>query len=773
MSRRFPRLSGALIGALALAAGLVTAPSAPAAAAPTAAAATAAPTFTNPVTDSFSDSYADPAVIRGHDGWFYLYATSDPLVEGGPFGIMHIARSLDLVEWEYLGTVFDETQTPAWAAEGALFWAPDVRRIGDRYVMYFTVTDTADKPGGDPAIGVATAPTPAGPWTATDAPVVDSRPAPGSTPEDPRWLGTIDPALLATDDGRLLLYFGGFSGGISVVELAPDGLTAVGEETHVAAAERYEGSYVVERDGWYYLMLSSAGCCAGPTTGYSVFVGRSESPTGPFVDAAGVPLDTSRAGGTQVLVQNGNRWVGPGHHAVVTDLAGQDWMIYHAIDRNEPWLNEPGGINRRPTLIDRLDWIDGWPVVNAGAGPSDGPQPGPVTGSDLGIHSTDPAHGKAFRAVVGRWRAATDRTADGGDIARLDPGRSSRALVVSTTPVRGEQRLELDLRLPEGDTTACVRATGLGGVHVCVDGEARELVLSSWGIGSREVVRAPIPERVDLTSWVALSIEWRRGGTLAQLSESRLGDPVASVRAAGRDVRGLLSIEAADGAAEIDNLSVNDAAELVTERVPDPVAGESTFVEEFDGALDEDWRQERWRDDIVVRDGALHWPLGNDDLAAPEGAGPLLLRDVPAGDWIAQTQLTLDLGTDSIRNFQQAGLIVHVGDDDYLRLGSVAIGTLRTIEFLKEQSGEDRVDRGGHLGGPPAATVWLRVLRTTSATGEQLYRSASSLDGESWRWGATWTLPADADPSVGLYAGGGAEPPIEARFEDFRFLSVG
>jgi arabinan endo-1,5-alpha-L-arabinosidase len=65
--------------------------------------------------------------------------------------------------------------------------------------------------------------------------------------------------------------------------------------------------------------------------------------------------------------------------AVATDLAGQDWFVYHAIDRGQPYLDEPFGINRRPMLIDPLDWIGGWPTVRAGAWASDRPQVAPVT----------------------------------------------------------------------------------------------------------------------------------------------------------------------------------------------------------------------------------------------------------------------------------------------------------------------------------------------------------------------------------------------------------
>ena len=47
-----------------------------------------------------------------------------------------------------------------------------------------------------------------------------------------------------------------------------------------------------------------------------------------------------------MLSQNGNRWVGTGHNAVITDFAGQDWIVYHAVDRTDPYYS---GARRRPT----------------------------------------------------------------------------------------------------------------------------------------------------------------------------------------------------------------------------------------------------------------------------------------------------------------------------------------------------------------------------------------------------------------------------------------
>jgi arabinan endo-1,5-alpha-L-arabinosidase len=188
--------------------------------------------------------------------------------------------------------------------------------------------------------------------------------------------------VVTEPDGSAHLYYGSYYGGVQVRDLDVGALTTdPATATQVVIPNRYEGTFVVRRGGWYYLMGSATDCCRGPLTGYSVFAGRSRSPRGPFVDRLGVRLTASRVGGTPVISMNGNRWVGPGHNSVITDAAGQDWFAYHAIDRGDPYLDPPNplNINRRPMLLDRLDWVGGWPSVRAGRWASDEPQPAPVT----------------------------------------------------------------------------------------------------------------------------------------------------------------------------------------------------------------------------------------------------------------------------------------------------------------------------------------------------------------------------------------------------------
>lgn len=330
------------------------------------------------------ESCADPSVIyagpSGENAW-YLYCTTDPLsgsdrdAQGNlNFHLIPTFRSTDLVHWLYTGDAF--AARPSWVAATAGLWAPSVEYFNGQYYLYYTASDTS-LPGGGSAIGVATSASPSGPWTDMGTPAVEPH-APSCCPNDKRW--TFDPAIIADDTGQRYIYYGSYFGGISVRKLSADGLHSDPvTQVQITIANRYEGAFVIRRGSYYYLFASATDCCRGPLTGYSVFVGRADNPLGPFVDAEGVSLLQGRVGGTLVLSMNGNRWVGPGHNTVVTDLAGQDWIVYHAVDRNDPYFAGAVGFTKRPVLMDALDWVNGWPVVRGGAFASSTPQRVPVT----------------------------------------------------------------------------------------------------------------------------------------------------------------------------------------------------------------------------------------------------------------------------------------------------------------------------------------------------------------------------------------------------------
>lgn len=312
-----------------------------------------AASYTNPVVTPVA---ADPSLIRAEDDAFYLYATQDKWE-----GVEHyvpIFRSYDLVDWEYLGDAFP--WPPGWKKGGGFYWAPDISRVGDTYRLYYSASLWGDS---NPCIGLATSSSPEGPWSDLGRAVFCS--------DDIGVPNSIDPFVWYRDDGPATMIWGSFHG-IWAVALSEDGTAAVGEKVQLADT-RFEAPYVIERNGLYYLFLSAGSCCAGADSTYQTYVGRSERLLGPYLDADG--RDLLFGGGTLVLDAN-ETWVGPGHNGIVRDDEGQDWIVYHAIPRDDPRLLNT--VNRRPVLIDRIEWVDGWPVVNGGGGPSDAPQPAPA-----------------------------------------------------------------------------------------------------------------------------------------------------------------------------------------------------------------------------------------------------------------------------------------------------------------------------------------------------------------------------------------------------------
>jgi arabinan endo-1,5-alpha-L-arabinosidase len=296
------------------------------------------PAYRNPV---FRNDAPDPAVIRAPDGSFYAYTTQAYV--GAQFANIPILRSPDLVTWELAGDAFPEN--PEWAvASPGDMWAPHIIAWDDgAYRLYFSA---ARKDNGDMAIGVATAHAPTGPFVDSGAPIVTG----------PSF-SAIDPFVLRLEDGRHLLYWGSAGRPIMAQQLSPDGLSVVGEPVEVlprstgAYESLIEGAWLAEHDGAFYLFYSGDACC-GEEAHYAVMVARADDPLGPY----------TRDPENPILAEN-EAFEAPGHNATIRGPDGNDWMLYHAMDRTE-------GTTFRFLFLDRIDWIDGWPVINDGHGPS-------------------------------------------------------------------------------------------------------------------------------------------------------------------------------------------------------------------------------------------------------------------------------------------------------------------------------------------------------------------------------------------------------------------
>ena len=309
------------------------------------------PAYQNPVLDT---DFPDPSIMLAPDGYYYAYATQTKYK--GQIINIQAARSLDLATWEYLGEVLPHK--PAWAANSQRYWAPDVSQRADgRYIMYFSAQP--NDPQAGMGMGVALAEHPAGPFVAQAAPLL----AGGVGFQD------IDPMRFVEASSRQLLFWGSGFGPLRVRELAADGLSfAPGSAAEVLVrptpagyGHLIEGSWVHYRAGWYYLFYSGDNCC-GAHAHYAVLVARARQPTGPYQTLA------QARGGDGTIRTADDRWLAPGHNSLVTDAQGQDWLLYHAIDRRQPTfdaINDEQGHSRRVLLLSKVSYdAEGWPFVS-------------------------------------------------------------------------------------------------------------------------------------------------------------------------------------------------------------------------------------------------------------------------------------------------------------------------------------------------------------------------------------------------------------------------
>jgi arabinan endo-1,5-alpha-L-arabinosidase len=217
------------------------------------------------------------------------------------------------------------------------------------------------------AIGVATSPT-AEPGSWTDhGMVIDS--------DGSQGYNALDPNLLVDSGGRWWLTFGSHWAGLQVVELDPaDGKLKAGA-TPLNIAQRphpagqpgptIEAGFQFRHEAYYYLFASFDNCCnvKEPIT-YKVRVGRSSSPTGPFLDRNGV--DMRSGGGTIVLEGHGNVEAAGGQSIVHDPLDDSDLIVYHWYDKRLPASSEPevSSSTRAFLGINRLGWdAAGWPYL--------------------------------------------------------------------------------------------------------------------------------------------------------------------------------------------------------------------------------------------------------------------------------------------------------------------------------------------------------------------------------------------------------------------------
>lgn len=263
----------------------------------------------------------DPDIIRVGD-YYYLVSTTMHLMPGGP-----IMRSKDLVNWETVSYLFDTiNDTPRYdlntpETDGTTYgrgqWATSIRYHKG---MFWALHSPNDDPHRsflmkttDPAKG----------WTL-----------------HARLPHFHDSSLFFDDDDKCYVFSGG--GGVRLVELNESmtdikkgGVDKILNTRELMPEGLLEGSRVIKKDGYYYLIMIS-----WPRTGRQQLAYRSKNIEGPYE--------------MKVILKSefgGFPYVGQG-----TVVDGKDGEWYGVIfqDRN--------GVGRVLT-INPVRWEDGWPII--------------------------------------------------------------------------------------------------------------------------------------------------------------------------------------------------------------------------------------------------------------------------------------------------------------------------------------------------------------------------------------------------------------------------
>ena len=299
----------------------------------------------------------DPFVLA-EDENYYMFAT------GGSIGF-NVWKSGDLASFEKTKAL----KKVDWASGD--YWAPEVFRVADRYVMLFTARM---RENGSLRTGIAFSQSPEGPYE-----------DPLGHPLMDYGFATIDATMTWDSEGNPYLIYvrdcsenavnGRQESHIYGVRLAADLLSTEGEPVLLTAPEgswetksgdtRWnEGPAVVRHDGKYYLFYSVNGYWMKE---YSVSVAVSDAPLGPYVKQENNPL-------LYYIEENGNVTVsGPGHNAFFT-VGGELFTAYHT----HTYPQAPSG--NRQLCVDRAGFHrDGTAYIN---GPTLAPQLKPL--QDIG-----------------------------------------------------------------------------------------------------------------------------------------------------------------------------------------------------------------------------------------------------------------------------------------------------------------------------------------------------------------------------------------------------
>lgn len=330
----------------------------------------------------FSDTYADLAspeqvynwrhynvhdpALLDDDRFVYSYSTDVAFGHDINPGLQ-IRRSINMVEWEFVGWVF-----PGLPTQGANYirqnggepfnglWAPYPIKVGDEYRVYYSLSSETPRLS---VIGLAVSDDPRGPFTERGLVVTSKN-------DNTRQTNAIDPTVIVGDDGRHWMYYGSAWDGIYILELNPTtGLAVSSSDKGRRIAQRgftgnnvngnIEGPEIIynEEFSMYYLFIAYDWL----QTKYNVRVGRSASPNGPFLDVLGRDMNEEIDDLPMLIApykfSGHSGWQGVAHPGVVK----RDGNYYMA-HQGRPGVNSFYMVMHTR----QIHWTeDGWPLVSS------------------------------------------------------------------------------------------------------------------------------------------------------------------------------------------------------------------------------------------------------------------------------------------------------------------------------------------------------------------------------------------------------------------------
>ena len=228
--------------------------------------------------------------------------------------------------------------------------APDVMKIGDRYLVIYGATGGGLFGGHNGRILTM--------WNKTLDPKSPdfkySEAIEVASSDGMEDCDAIDPSLLLDPTtGRLWATYGTYFGNIRLIELDPITGKRIKGNIEQDVAIDCEATDLIYRDGYYYLLGTHGTCCDGVNSTYNIVVGRSRNVTGPFIDNVGRDM---LHGGGRMVVAAGDRKTGPGHFGRTIIDEGVEIMSCH-YEADFDWSGR-SVLGIRPLL-----WRNGWPIA--------------------------------------------------------------------------------------------------------------------------------------------------------------------------------------------------------------------------------------------------------------------------------------------------------------------------------------------------------------------------------------------------------------------------